>query len=148
MVGGDMPKKITINCSGPLAVRSDARAFWEDVYLSWMGKPWHKKYRVAPCLCSKTEVDSHYQSVLECQNDIPKLDWSSERKKSELIISKLAEQDIYIDDPWSDMPDIYTSEESIDYLEAERMIAKLMKFYGFENIECKWKRPRLIVAPV
>jgi len=46
------------------------------------------------------------------------------------------------------LPDVYSPEEFIDRAEAERMIADVMRANGYENIRCKWKRPKFIITPI
>lgn len=143
-----MPKKITVASYGPIAVSSKYESPWEDVYLSWTAKPGRKKYRIAPCLCSKSEAEREHRINLKCRAENPEMDWSDDINHSTLALEAIALKGIYIDGPDSDIPNVYSPAEFIDRIEAERMIAEVMKLHGFNSIRCKWKRPKIVVIPV
>lgn len=146
-----MPKKITVSCCGPIALgkRNNYEVPWEDVYLSWSGKPKGKKYRIAPVIVSKTDAEHEYKLLKELQEENPDYDFSEEINILENALKHIKEYNqIYIHDPNDPLCAIYTPKEYIDRKEAERMIRELMvNHYGFNEIICKWKRPRLVILP-
>jgi hypothetical protein len=76
------------------------------------------------------------------------MDWREAVKQSKLALQTIGKGKIYIDDPSSRIPNIYTPRELINRAEAERMIAEVMKLHGFDSIRCKWMRPKLLIIPV
>jgi len=143
-----MPKKITIRCYGPIALNRKYKSPWEDFYLSWTGKPGRKKYRLAPYLCSRPDIEWHHRRDLETQEKNEDADLGQRILQDTLILEALGKGRIYIEDGDTYLPNVYTPAEFIDRAEAERLIAELMKLRGFDKIRCKWKRPKVIVIPV
>ena len=95
-----MPKKITVDCYGPIAHNKKYKSPWEDVWLSWTGKPGRTKYYLAPCLCSKTNVETDYQDTLMCKEKYPEDDWSEEIQESLLILKMLKQEEMFIDNKY------------------------------------------------
>jgi hypothetical protein len=143
-----MPKKITVSCSGPIALSPKNQSPWEDVWLYWTGKPGRKRYCLGPWLCSKSHTEREYKSCLAFQADNHDLDYSEEIKQYGTALEAIRLGNIHIEDPNGKMPNIYTPAEFIDRVEAERLIAFLMKLHGFENIHCKWLKPKMVIIPV
>ena len=141
-------KKITIKCSGPIAASKKYQSPWEDVWLSWTGKPGRTRYYCAPCLASKTEALSEHEINLECKKKYPENHWDEEIKESQNTLEEIASGKIYIADA-SDIPNIYSPKDYIDRAEAEKMIALVMyEVYGFDKIRCKWDRLKFMVIPM
>jgi len=141
-------KKINVNCFGPIAVSKKYSSPWEDVWLSWTGKPGRKKYRLAPCLCGKLEAEQELELTLECKEKYPEIDWDEDIQKSELALMEISNGNIYVEDPKDKITNIYTPKDCIDREEAEKMIRILMESHGFDLIRLKWNRPKLIVIPM
>lgn len=141
-------KLITIRCYGPIAVNKQYKSLWEDIWLSWTGKPGRTKYYLGPTLLSKTEAYNEYELNLDCKKHHPEIDWEDEIRKSQIAINSIEGDAIYIEDPADEIPNIYSPREYIDRVEAESMIAAIMKSKGFDKIRCKWVRPKLIIVPM
>lgn len=142
-----MPKKITVKCYGPISINSEYKSPWEDIWLSWTDKPGRKKYYCGPTLICKPTLESDLKISLECKKDyIDGFDKEIEEYTNALAILKHI--DIYIPMFNDDIPNIYTSKDYINRQEAERMIAELMKVYGYNDIVCKWKRSKFVIIPV
>ena len=65
-----MSKEIKVNCRGQISISSKYESPWEDVWLSWKGKPGRKKYYSILRLSSKTECESKLKIKLEYQKNI------------------------------------------------------------------------------
>jgi len=144
-----MPKKITINSVSPLAVHKWYETIWDDVYLSWSVKPGRSIRKIAPMIGSRKDLEYEYKDMIDMQNESPDFDYSEEINNFKKIIDYMNDyNEIYIEDPDDPITEIYTPKDYIDKKEAERMIAKLMKYYGFNEIRCKWKRPKMFVISV
>ncbi|MBN1569114.1 MAG: hypothetical protein JXA73_14790 [Acidobacteria bacterium] len=144
-----MPKKIRVSCYGPIAVSRRYRSPWEDVFLSWTGKPGRRKYHLMLSLISRKVAERDHQE------DTMSPVQSHDAKSSDLMrqsgpdIEAIALGKIHVIMNGSDnLPDVYTPKEYIDRAEAERMIAVVMRLHGFDSIRCKWKRPKFIITPV
>jgi len=140
-------KKITVDCHGPIAVSKKYQSPWEDVWLSWTGKPGRKKYYLAPCLISKPYAESEHEWNLKYSKEHPDPFWEEELKQYVIILKTLESNEIYIEDINDDISSIYTQKDFIDRNEAEKMIAFFMKLHGFNAIRCKWNRPKFIAIP-
>jgi len=143
-----MSKKITVKCHGPIAANRKYKSLWEDVWLSWTGKPGRTKYYSAPCLIGKLNAEDDHELNLDCVKKYPETDWDDEIAQSKSAIEAISRGEIYIDDPKSDIPNVYTSKDLIDRKEAELMIAEVMKLHGFKEIRYKWIRPKIVVIPM
>lgn len=143
-----MPKKITVKCHGPIALSKKHSSPREYVWLSWTDKPGRKKYYLAPCLVGKSALESDLKISHELKEKYKDDFYDDEISQYESALYWLSHGDILIDKLESYFTDIYTNKETIDRQEAEKMIAKLMKFYGYNNIVCKWKRPKIVVIPL
>lgn len=135
-----MPKKITVKCYGPIAVGREHRSSWEDVWLSWTGKPGRKKYYLGPTLVSRTALEQDHQINIKCR-------FNDEIVRTSEVLKQVLAGNSWVD--WSNpnIPTIYSPKEWIDRDEAERMIGELMLHHGFTSIRCKWKRPKMIIIP-
>jgi hypothetical protein len=143
-----MPKKITVISLGVIAVGPQYETLWDDVWLTTTIKPGRTKLRLAPCLISRAKVEEDYETDQALQKRHPDGDWDEDVKKWEKILSILKTKDLYIEDPANTLTNIYTSSELINRDAAEKMIAALLKNYGFESIMCKWKRPPIVFGSV
>ena len=143
-----MPKKIVCKCHEPIGISKKYKQPWSDVYISWTDKPGRKKYRLAPCLVSKPFAEADLKTNLEIQEKYKSLDFQTDIDECRSAIDWLENFDICVHNPNNSFPNIYTSKDYIDRHEAEKMIAELMKFYGYQNIKCKWKRVKLFVIPM
>lgn len=143
-----MPKKITVDCYGPIAVGRKYQSPWEDVWLSWKAKPGRKKYYLAPCLIGKIDAEQSHELNLECVKIHPDTNWTEEIEQSKAAVEATSLGKIFIADPESAIPNVYTPKDFIDRAEAEKMIACLMKLHGVKNIKCVWRKPRFIVVPM
>jgi len=65
-----MPKEIKVTCWGSIALSDKYKSYWEDVWLTWKGKPGRKKYYSILRLSSKTECESKLKIKLEYQKNI------------------------------------------------------------------------------
>lgn len=141
-----MSKKITVSCYGPIAVSRKYQSRWEDVSLSWTGKPARKKYQLVVSLFSKPAAERYHQELIAHKQD----EGSNDKIDQSRLAIEAIDQGILhlIRDGGDNLPDVYTPKDVIDRNEAERMIAAVMKSRGFENIRCKWKRPKFIIYPV
>jgi len=142
-----MPKKITIRCHEPIGVSKKYGQPWSDVYISWIDKPGRKKYYLAPCLVSKVALEYDLKSNLEIQKKYNDDLFKEEIEEYRNALSWLEDFDVYIHNPSNSLTNIYTSKDYIDRAEAEKMIAEFMKFYGYSDIICKWKRIKFYVIP-
>jgi hypothetical protein len=142
------PKKITVACTGPIAVSPKYESPWEDVWLSWKAKPGRKKYYLAPCLQGRIDAVQEHEINLECKEKYPEDDWDKEIENSKAVLEAMSLGKIYVADPESDMPAIYTPKDFIDRAEAEKMIVHLMGLHGVKNIKCVWKKPEFIIIPM
>ena len=143
-----MPKEIKVKCYGPITLSSNYESPWEDVWLSWKGKPGRKKYYLGPCLSSKTDAESEHEINLECQEKHPDIEWDEEIEKSRETLEVINNGEIYIDDNHSTIPNVYSPKEFINRKEAERMIVKLLETRGVKNIKCNWLKPKMIIVPI
>ena len=143
-----LKKKITVDCHGPIAANKKNKSSWEDVWLTWTGKPGRKKYHLGPCLMSKTALERDHEDNLKCSRKYPEIDWTDDLYQSELALKKVTLGEIHIEDPDSSITNIYTQKECIDRKEAERMIKVLLKLHGFNDVRFKWNRPKFIVIPM
>jgi len=141
-----MPKKITVKCYGPIGINKTYQSSWEDVWLSWTDKPGRKKYYLAPCLCSKTDLKRDYQIELELKED----GILSFLKQTEDALKFVNNNKIYVyvHNDYKNIPTIYSPKDFIDRAEAERMISEVMKLHGYDSIICKWKRPKTVIIPM
>lgn len=143
-----MPKKITVKCYGPIGHNKTYQSPWEDVWLSWTGKPGRKKYYLAPTLCSKTSTIYDQEINIECKKRNPNIDFDDDIKETQKAIDSINNGIIYIDNPKSKLPNISSPKDYIDRAEAERMIAEVMKLHGYDSIICKWRRPKFVIIPI
>lgn len=149
-----MPKKIIVKCHGPISINSEYQSPWEDVWLSWTDKPRRTKYYCGPTLICKPTLESDLKISLECKKDYADNNYDLQNgfdKEIEEYTNALAileHIDIHIPIFNDDIPNIYTSKDYIDRQEAERMIAELMKVYGYDDIVCKWKRSKFVIIPM
>ncbi|MFW6242878.1 MAG: hypothetical protein ACOC2W_01855 [bacterium] len=144
-----MPKKITVGTWSPIAVHKWYESIWDDVQLSWSVKPGRSVRKISPMLGSKKDAENEYKDLIDMQNESSDFDYSEEINNIKKIIDYMNEyNEIYIEDPDDPITEVYTPKDYIDKKEAERMIAKLMKHYGFDEIRCKWKRPKIFVISV
>lgn len=130
-----MPKKIKVSCCGPIAFSKKHQSPWEDVWLSWTEKPGRKKCSIAHTLIGRADLER----TLEYDED------GTKELKTALVHAK---NGCYFVAPFENMSNVYTPKEFIDREEAERMISKVMKEYGFKSIVCKWLRQKLLIIPV
>ena len=143
-----MSKEIKVRCYGPIAVSKQYESPWEDVWLSWKGKPGRKKYYLGPCLKSRTECKSDLEINLDCQKDYPEHDWSDDIKRNKLALAAIKSGKIFIDDNYPTIPDICSPKEFINRKEAEVMIGVVLKeMYDIKNIKCNWLKPNIIIIP-
>ena len=143
-----MPKEIKVTCWGSIALSDKYKSYWEDVWLTWKGKPGRKKYYLGPCLCSKTEAESELSVSIECQKKHPNIDWSKDIKISKKSLESINNGEIYIDDVNSKIPNVYSPKELIDRKEAEKMISKLLKIYNIKNVKYDWIKPKVLVTSI
>lgn len=140
-------KQVRVSCHGPIAFSKHYKVSWEDVWLRWKTKPTKTHYK-APTLMSRSDLETELEINQLCMEDT---EWNNtpyfinEKQKLLNILNHLAvESDLYFDGD-----DIYTSKESIDRDEAERMIREYMKRQGFSHVNLKWRKPsRPCVIPM
>jgi len=146
LAGAVMPKQITVACHGPIAVSRKYRSPWEDVRLSWTGKPGRKKYHLVVSLFSKPSAVRYHRELTAHDGDGES---DEQMHQSGLAIEAMDHGKRHLIMTGCDnLPDVYSPEEFIDRAEAERMIADVMRANGYENIRCKWKRPKFIITPI
>jgi len=75
------------------------------------------------------------------------MDLNEDIKRLKFALAAIETGKIYADDLETKMPNVYSPKPLIDRAEAELMIAEVMRYHGFDNIRCKWKRPKSIIIP-
>ena len=133
-----MPKKITARCHGPIAASKKYSSPWEDVWLSWTGKPGRKRYYLAPTLVSHYDIRIELEINQELQAKYGSSYDSDVEEYTEIL--KYLDHQPYYHLPDDKFPTVFTSSEAINRKEATRMIEYLMRSLGFNDIICKWKR--------
>ena len=143
-----MPKEIKVTCWGSIALSDKYKSYWEDVWLTWKGKPGRKKYYSILRLSSKTECESKLKIKLEYQKKYHYLDYINEIDVCEKILTSINNGQIYIDYMYSNIPNVHSPKEFIDRKEAEVMIGVVLKeIYDIKNIKCNWLKPSIIIIP-
>jgi len=133
-----MPKKITVRCLGPIAASTKYSSPWEDVWLSWTGKPGRKKFYLAPILVSHYDTRIELEINKKLQAEHGSLYDNDVEQYTEIL--KILDHKPYYHLPDNTFPTVFTSSEVINREEATRMIEYLMRSLGFDDIMCKWKR--------
>jgi hypothetical protein len=141
-------KLIHVSCWGPIAFSNKYKSPWEDVWISWTGKPGRTKYRLAPCLISLTDLKDNIELTQTLQKENPDIDWSDEIEELTNAFENTFLGNIFVANPKDKLTNIYTPMEFITREEANNMIRELMKFYNFDKIRIKWSRPKMLVIPV
>ncbi|MFW6046953.1 MAG: hypothetical protein ACOCP4_04115 [Candidatus Woesearchaeota archaeon] len=141
-----MPKKITVKSVSPIAAHRWYETLWDDVFLSWSCKPGRSVYKIAPMIGSRKDLEYQYEDMIKLQKNASDYDYSKEINDIKKALDYINSYNkIYIENPNDPITEIYTPREYIDKNEAEKMISELMKHYGFNEIRCKWKRPKMFV---
>ena len=143
-----MPKEIKVTCWGSIALSDKYKSYWEDVWLTWKGKPGRKKYYSILRLSSKTECESKLKIKLEYQKKYHYLDYINEIDVCEKILTSINDGQIYIDCIHSNIPKVHSPKEFIDRKEAEVMIGVVLKeMYDIKNIKCNWLKSNIVIIP-
>lgn len=143
-----MAKKITVRTHGPLSVSQTQVVPWEDVYITWTGKPGRTTYFAYPCLCGKSSAEIDQQINFEVQTEHPEFDLSEDIDELQKALDSINNGEIYVVDHANKITEIFTPKQMIDRREAEKMISTLMKHYGFDDIKCKWKRTKYFIQAI
>jgi hypothetical protein len=132
--GARMPprKRIDVEGWGPLAAGPHHPTTWDDVWISWKGRPGRPRTTLAPTLVGFDEFES--------QEAIARADplYADEAAGHVRIRQQLETAPYVIDD--IEPPNIYARKATIDRAEAERMLAFLLEQrYGIRNPKFRWK---------
>lgn len=152
-------KTVRVYCHGPIAVSRDAKVGWEDVWLSWSGKPGRKKYRAAPTLMGERDLRGDIEMEESLLADPryagePWLDeisaWLSKLKAARAALNE-GRGYVFLNaaDKNSANHSVYVSGEWLDRARAEdAMRAYLATVHGLKAVRFQWDRPKHVVYPV
>lgn len=151
----------------PFAQYPDTKVPWDDVYLTWKGKPGRKTYRASPCLECDAEVKMDLKMHEEIRNregEWNALDslrtapratkeerqsWYREDDAVYMQVLKDLETSEFAESGKGAGLCIYTKSVGINKREAERMMAWwLEKHYGIRNPKFVWNKPKTIITPM
>lgn len=142
-----MPKKIELNCYGPIAVDKTAECLWEDVYMYWTQKPGRKKKRVWAVLDAKVNIKKDIDGYKRMNED-GVVDVSEEIDEMEEILKEVEKGEIFVRIEDDDYVDIYTPKDFINREEAEKMMTEYLRKIGMNNeLRFKWRRTNFIIMP-
>lgn len=135
-------KRIICRGHGPLNAGPHYRTVWDDVWLSWKGKPGRRTYRAAPCLMTEVDLDQEIVSTQELILKYPDIDWADELHRLLTIKSALAVSP-YVTDMHGRFPDTWTRAEYIDRAEAERMLRHMLacRYHVTGPVKFIWRKP-------
>jgi hypothetical protein len=135
--------KKTIHCKGhgPLQAGPHYEVGWEDVWLSWRGKPGRRWYYAAPMIASRSDLEGELYITRKCALENPGLDFSDEIGYSERMLGQLDNAPYAADD--TDCPNVYTNADVINRAEAERMLAWFLRErHGIKNPKFAWRKSK------
>lgn len=144
-----MPKQKRVICRshGAIAAGPQYHTHWEDVWLTWKGKPGRRIYRAAPMIATRADLEAELWIDRDVQKKHPEHDYSDDIRLAEELLSKL-DAAPFARDNW-DCPNVYTNAEAIDRAEAERMLAWFLEdAHGVRNPKFAWKKPEVIVQGI
>lgn len=146
-------KEIICHCHGLIGLSPDYKSPWEDVWISFKGKPGRKRYRFGPCLCSRANAESDLEFSRRMQEKHPEDDYSKEIGYAQTALEVLKTQERFVSREWNmferRIPQIYTRADTINRAEAERMLDAYLVELGVTGPKkFKWKRPRFVAIPV
>ena len=143
-----MSKK-TIRCQthGLMGRYTSAPVAWEDIWISWKGKPGRTTYKASPCvICSaELEFDMWLHDKIRREQNEP--DWYlDEDENAREALATLERQEYAVMGVDASLQ-IVTKAKGIDRKEAERMLAwYLLRYHRVRNPKFSWQRSEYLVA--